>query len=306
VTAQPPDWFTAALAAPADDGSVEVAGARISYRAWGPAGAPGVVLVHGTAAHARWWDHIGPFLQGSASGGGASPDGGLRVAALSMSGHGDSDWRDRYGIGQWAAEVMAVAAAARIAGPPVIIGHSLGGGVAIHTAECYGGALAGIVVIDTTVYEGPPPPEMSTPEMGFGTGRTYPSREAILARFRLVPEQPVLPYVREHIAAWSVADRGNGEWGWKFDQSLFAKMTPQAPPAPQPAGCRVAILRAQHGMMSPEMADRLRGRLGQPSTVVEIPAAGHHVLLDEPLSLVTALRTVLASWTVPQPRDSGV
>ena len=109
------------------------------------------------------------------------------------------------------------------------------------------------------VYEGPPPPEMSTPEMGFGTGRTYPSREAILARFRLVPEQPVLPYVREHIAAWSVADRGNGEWGWKFDQSLFTKMTPQEPPAAPPAGCRVVILRAQHGMMSPEMADRLRG-----------------------------------------------
>src|SRR5258708_35333862 len=120
VTAQPPDWFTAALAAPPDDGSVGVAGARSSYRAWGPAGAPGVGPVDGPARHARWWDHIGPFLQGSTSGEGASPDGaypnsGLRVAALSMSGHGDSDWRDRYGIGQWAAEVMAVAAAARIA-----------------------------------------------------------------------------------------------------------------------------------------------------------------------------------------------
>jgi pimeloyl-ACP methyl ester carboxylesterase len=300
VTAQPPDWFTAALAAPADDGSVTVAGARISYRAWGPAGAPGVVLVHGTAAHARWWDHIAPFLVG-----GAGQGAGLRVAALSMSGHGDSDWRDRYGIDQWAAEVVAVATAARIAGPPVIVGHSLGGGVAIHTAGRYGGALAGIVVIDTTVYEGPPPPEMSAPEMGFGTGRTYPSREAILARFRLVPEQSVLPYVREHIAAWSVTERGNGEWGWKFDQSLFAKMTPQPPPAAGPAGCRVAILRGQHGMMSPEMADRLRGRLGQPAPVVEIPAAGHHVLLDEPLSLVTALRTVLASWTEPEPTLQG-
>jgi hypothetical protein len=27
--------------------------------------------------------------------------------------------------------------------------------------------------------------------------------------------------------------------------------------------------------------------------VAEIPAAGHHVMLDEPLSLITALRTVL-------------
>ncbi len=297
--AQPPGWFTDALAAPADDGGVDVAGARIAYRAWGPPGAPGVVLVHGTAAHARWWDHIAPFLGGGPSPNGASQDCGLRVAALSMSGHGDSDWRDRYGVDQWAAEVMAVASAAGIAGPPFIIGHSLGGGVAIRAAARYGSALAGIVVVDTTVYEGPPPPEMSAPEMGFGIGRTYPSREAILARFRLVPEQAVLPYVREHVAAWSVAVRGNGEWGWKFDQALFAKMTPQAPPAAEAAGCRVAIVRAQHGMMSPEMASRLRARLGRPAPVVEIPLAGHHVLLDEPLSLVTALRAVLAGWTAP-------
>jgi hypothetical protein len=33
--------------------------------------------------------------------------------------------------------------------------------------------------------------------------------------------------------------------------------------------------------------------------VFEIPAAGHHVLLDEPLCLVTALRAVLAGWAPP-------
>jgi pimeloyl-ACP methyl ester carboxylesterase len=302
---QPPGWFTAALAVPAREGSVEVGGARVAYRAWGPAGAPGAVLVHGTAAHARWWDHIAPFLAAD----------GLRVAALSMSGHGDSDWRDRYSIDRWSEEVMAVASAAGIAAPPFIIGHSLGGGVASYTAARYGDALAGIIVIDTAIHEGPPPPEMTTMEMGFGVGRTYPTREAILARFRLVPEQPVLPYVREHIAAWSVTlrDKGQGgeghrdtgQWGWKFDQSLFAKMDSQAPPPAEPVRCRVALVRAQHGMMTAEMADRLRSRLGQPAPAIEIPAAGHHVLLDEPLSLVTALRAVLANWTAVDPAREG-
>jgi pimeloyl-ACP methyl ester carboxylesterase len=301
VTAPPPGWFTDALATPAEDRRVAVAGARISYRAWGRAGRPGAVLVHGTAAHARWWDHIAPFLQAD----------GMRVAALSMSGHGDSDWRDRYSLEQWAGEVMAVARDAGIAGPPFIIGHSLGGSVAITTAARYGAGLAGIVVVDTPVYEGPPPPEMSTPEMGFGLGRTYPSEEAIVSRFRLVPEQPVLPYVREHIAAMSVTARDNGEWGWKFDQSLFAKIAPPPqPPSPAvvagQAGCRVAIFRAQHGLMSADMAGRLRTRLGQQVPIAELPAAGHHVLLDEPLSLVSALRTVLADWTTTEPRDLAV
>jgi pimeloyl-ACP methyl ester carboxylesterase len=285
VTAQPPGWFRDALSAAVHEGRADVDGARISYRAWGAAG-PGAVLVHGTAAHARWWDHIAPLLPG-------------RVAALDMSGHGDSDWRDRYSLDQWAAEVMAVASAAGIAGPPAIIGHSLGGSVAMRAAARYGGALAGVVVIDTPMYEGPPPPPMSTPEMGFGTGRTYPTREAVLARFRLVPEQPVLPYVREHVARWSVAARDNGEWGWKFDQALFTKMDQSQPPlaVAERAGCRVAILHAQHGMMSPEMARRLGGRLGAAVPVAELPAAGHHVMLDQPLCLVTALRTVLAGWT---------
>jgi pimeloyl-ACP methyl ester carboxylesterase len=294
----PPGWFTEALAAPAEDASVQLAAARISYRAWGGPGLPGVVLVHGTAAHAHWWDHVAPFLAGS-----PSRDGGLRVAALSMSGHGDSDWRDRYSLGQWADEVMAVATAAGIAGPPVIIGHSLGGAVATTTARRYGSSLAGIVIVDSPVYEGLPPAEMSEPQMSFRTiGRTYPSREAVVSRFRLVPEQPVLPYVREHVAGWSVTSRENGEWGWKFDQALLAKLVPQpefsalwAGPVP----CRVAVLHAQHGLMSAATADLVRSRLGRGSLVVELPAAGHHVMLDQPLSLVAALRAVLASWAAP-------
>jgi len=32
--------------------------------------------------------------------------------------------------------------------------------------------------------------------------------------------------------------------------------------------------------------------------VVEIPDAGHHVMIDQPLALVVGIRTVLASWDV--------
>jgi pimeloyl-ACP methyl ester carboxylesterase len=43
--------------------------------------------------------------------------------------------------------------------------------------------------------------------------------------------------------------------------------------------------------------------LGRRSPVVEIPLAGHHLMLDEPLSLVTALRALLADWDHSSPRD---
>ena len=287
MTAQQAAWFAAALAVPAADETVDVGGVRIAYRAWGDRGMPGAVLVHGTAAHARWWDHIGPLLQAD----------GLRVAALSISGHGDSDWRDSYSFDQWAEEVMAVASAAGISGPPFVIGHSLGGHIALHAAGRYGAALAGIVVIDSPMFEGPPPPEVSASARGMGAQRTYASREAILDRFRLIPEHPVLPYAREHVAACSVTRQDDGEWRWKFDQGLFTRMTTRPVPSSgaDRGDCRAAILRAQQGMMTREMASRLRTRLGQGVPVIEVPG-GHHVLLDEPLHLVTALRAVLACW----------
>jgi pimeloyl-ACP methyl ester carboxylesterase len=287
MTAPSPAWFTAALATPAEEGGVEVDGARIRYRAWGEPGAPGAVLVHGTAAHARWWDHVAPQLPA-----------GMRVVALDLSGHGDSDRRSQYSLDRWAGEVIAVAANGGISGAPVVIGHSLGGIVAMRAAALHGAALAGIVVIDSPMYEAPPQPRDTVMGSVFGGERTYSSREAALVRFRLVPEQPVLPYARDHVAAWSVTRHPGGEWGWKFDRALFAKMAPSWPMV-RPAHCRAAILRAQHGVMTPAMASLLCERLGHVTTVFEIPAAGHHVLLDEPLCLVTALRAVLAGWSAP-------
>src|SRR4029450_8692483 len=85
-----------ALAARPDERAVDVEGAAVRYRAWGPLGAPGVVLVHGGLAPARWWDHIAPLL------------GAYRVLAPDLTGHGDSDWRSEYDTLQWARELSAV------------------------------------------------------------------------------------------------------------------------------------------------------------------------------------------------------
>jgi hypothetical protein len=56
---------------------------------------------------------------------------------------------------------------------------------------------------------------------------------------------------------------------------------------------------AQNEIMTTDMAQLLRDRLGQAAAVVELPAAGHHVMLDEPLCLVTAMRTLLPGWAIP-------
>jgi pimeloyl-ACP methyl ester carboxylesterase len=41
--------------------------------------------------------------------------------------------------------------------------------------------------------------------------------------------------------------------------------------------------------------------LGRNAPVIEIPQAGHHAMLDQPLLLLTAVRTLLADWDHSDP-----
>ena len=79
-----PQWFLDALATPPEHAETEVDGVPIHYRRWGSTARPGLVLVHGGAAHSGWWDHIAPLLAGE-----------YCVVALDLSGHGDSGRRDQ-------------------------------------------------------------------------------------------------------------------------------------------------------------------------------------------------------------------
>jgi pimeloyl-ACP methyl ester carboxylesterase len=281
--AQPPSWFTAAIDTPADVGATDVRGATITYRAWGERGQAGLVLVHGGAAHARWWDHIAPLLAG-----------GQRVAALDLSGHGDSGRRDQYNLDVWAEEVLAVADAAGIEGPPVVIGHSMGGFVTLRAACIYGSRLAGAVAVDSPVQDLTLEEQAAREHLAFGPLRVYPSRAAAISRFRPVPDQPVLPYIASHVAETSIRPVDGG-WSWKFDPRIFSRQQP-VPALLTRLDCRVALFRAEHGMVSPQMGEVMYDGLGRIAPVIEVPAAGHHVMLDQPIALVTGIRTLLSDW----------
>jgi pimeloyl-ACP methyl ester carboxylesterase len=289
----PPAWFTAALAAPVTQQAAMVEGASIAYRSWGDPGGRGIVLVHGGAAHSRWWDHIAPLLAE-----------GRRVIAIDLSGHGDSDRRNSYGLDGWAREVLAIAADAGIAAPPIVIGHSMGGLVTLRLASLFGARIEGAVIIDSPVRDITPEEHAAREKRAFGTLRVYPTREAALARFHPVPDQPVLGYVADHVADTSIR-RVDGGWTWKFDPRIFGRELP--PALLTRLECRVALFRAEHGIMSAEISEVMYDRLGRAAPVIEIPVAGHHVMLDQPVALVAALRTLLSDWdhSLPSlPRDA--
>lgn len=294
-----PEWFRRALAVPCTDATVDVDG-PIHSLAWGAPGSRGLVFVHGGGAHAHWWTHVAATFADQ-----------FRVLAVDLSGHGDSTHREHYDLEQWTDEVMAVADAGAISGPPVVIGHSMGGFVTIATAARHAGRLSGVIVCDSPVTE--PDPEIGAYHLreAFGRPRTYATVDEAVARFRTVPAQEhYLDYVIDHVARRSLRPVPDG-WQWKFDRRIFeqfgAGMRSIALPYLDDVTCRLALLRSEHGLVTDDIEASMYERLGRVTPIVEIPEAGHHAMLDQPLLLLTAIRTLLADWdhSVARPRTSA-
>ena len=292
-----PDWFSRTLAAPVERFTVEVEGVPIAALAWGERGAPVLVLVHGGAAHAQWWAPLAPLLADR-----------LRVVAFDMSGHGDSGRRDVYSVTTWAAEVLAVAAAAGGSGRPVVVGHSMGGFVTIATAALHGTELEGAIIIDAPVHR--PDPETMEGIAGgmFRAPKVYPDLAEGMRHFHLVPPQPCANgWLVGHVARHSLTEVEGGVT-WKFDRGVFTQRSgPNNPsdfgPLLARAACRVAIVNGSDSAIVSEdtreymaelLADSPAAIAGVP--FIEVPEARHHVPLDQPIALVTALRAILGSW----------
>jgi pimeloyl-ACP methyl ester carboxylesterase len=308
-----PQWFRDAIAQTPETRFVESLGTRLEVLTWGEVGKPGLLFVHGNSAHAHWWAFIAPFFAQH-----------YRVASMSLAGMGASDWRDSYSFADFAEDAENVARAAELyAGgrKPVYIGHSFGGGQVFHTAVSFPERMQAAILVDTG-FGGPPPEEIArrqkearrvanipTPDRG---GRVYPTLEAALARFRLMPPQPAGNlYIADYIARRSLkraplpgAEKGpdgSGEgWTWRFDPHMWAKLDRSVMNPPAAAARAIATPMAHiYGDLSRIME---RKKAGQPSPFppgmveVEIPDSHHHIMIDQPLALVAAIRALLAAW----------
>ena len=139
-TRQDPWWQQALAVEPAID-SVDVEGSRIEYRLWGNRDNPAVIFIHGAAAHANWWDFIAPFFAEN-----------YCVIAPHLSGMGNSDHREAYSSTIFAADVMGVYDQLGLDNRTIVVGHSLGGAVALTLAAEQGERLRAAVMVDSAVF----------------------------------------------------------------------------------------------------------------------------------------------------------
>ena len=276
-----PQWFFQAVETEAEVGTVEVDECDVFYRVWGGPGKRDMLLIHGMNAHARWWDFIAPQLADH-----------YRVAAMDLTGMGDSDYRYSYDAETYAREIVGVCDAVGFGDDVIVVGHSFGGNMATKAANLHPDRFGALVLADSGLrHPDEPPPDFGP--MG-GRSKVYPDRETALARFRLQPPQPCdNAYILEYIARHSLMPVEGGGWAWKFDEDLPNTLS-DAERAPEDYAGLTLPVGLIYGAESKLFSEMTREHVTSliPGGVVSlaIENARHHLFLDQPLAFVEGLR----------------
>lgn len=281
-----PAWAAAARAMESHSGFIDVDNCSIHYLAWGDPSSPPLILIHGNAASAEWWRFVAPLLASE-----------YYVVALDLGGMGDSSHCGRYARERYADQVMQVADTLAPGRPPVVIGHSLGGFVAIMVGVSHGDNMAGLVVLDSPPRE-PDGATFVSYVQSRPIPKIYPDPESALKRFKVLPDQPVnCDFYLDHIARTAIKPEAGG-WRWKFDPAALTH------PRRLDYVQDLLDMRCPVSLMWGELSERFgsearsfaRASFEGILPLIEIANARHHIMLDEPLALVAALRTQLANW----------
>jgi pimeloyl-ACP methyl ester carboxylesterase len=258
---------------------VDVGGLELHCLEWGAPAASGVLLLHGGAAHAHWFDAVATRLAD-----------GRHVVALDQRGHGESAWArpPAYATEDFARDIVAVVE--RFGWRSVVlVGHSMGGHNAIACAAWHPDRIRGLAIVDSR----PAIPAERLAQMkerGARPLRRHPTLEAAVAAFRLLPPETAAdPALLAHLARAGVAWR-DGAVSTRFDPACYAA---RVPVDGWPLLARIAaptlVVRGERSPILPRpMAERLVAEL-RAGRLVEIPGAYHHLVLDQPEAFAAEL-----------------
>ncbi len=267
--------------------------AALATLSTGTAG-PRVAFLHGLFGQGRNWMQIAKAVSG--------PHGAdARCLLLDLPDHGRSPWSEEFSLTAYAA---AVAATLRTAGGEdrwVVVGHSLGGKVAMALAITDPGLVERLVVVDIA------PKDYGDLERFSGYIREMQalplgelsSRADAEARFE-ESDPAVKAFLLQNLR------RDGSSWRWQANLALFARdvargtgsLVADWPDAlgelPAYEGPVLWIAGAESAYIRPEDAAGMR-RLFPAVRQLTVKGAGHWVHTDAPGVVVEALRRVVAA-----------
>ena len=284
-----PDWFWEAVETEAETREIEVEDCDVAYRFYPSPGKPGMLLIHGMNAHSRWWDFIAPQLLDR-----------FEIAAMDLTGMGDSDYRYKYESATYAQEITGVMADCGFGADSVVVAHSFGGYMAVKAANLYPDLLKNLILVDSGIRH-PEDPIPDRSEMG-GRAKVYPDKDNAVSRFRLQPAQPCAnEYITKYIARNSLMPVDGGGWAWKFDEDLLTTLTEVERQPDDYQGLKVnlgLIYGEKSELFSRRALEYMRGLVPNPFPAYEVKDAQHHVFLDQPILFVETLRKLCDDMNV--------
>jgi pimeloyl-ACP methyl ester carboxylesterase len=260
---------------------------RLHYLEWNPAGRATVILLHGNCANAWWWEPLARLMPSD-----------IRLIALDQRGHGDSEWvrPAAYSPADYARDLVDfVGHVAERRGKPFVVGHSMGGINALAFARDHGDLTCAVAAIDVAIRSSRGRDRYLRRLKALPTV-TYPDLETALERFRLMPDEGVIaPDVLREIAHKSLARTDDGRWTLKFDrESFFGSDGIDVVEAIKMIAIPTLLVRAERSRIMTAESAAAACNTNSRVRLVEIAAAHHHVILENPSAIARTLSEFIA------------
>lgn len=301
----PPRWLKDALAVPREEGIVTVDGCALHYFRWGDRRKPAIIMTHGFLAHARCFAFIAPYLAND-----------FHLVAFDMSGMGESSTHNLYTTDLRVKELLGVAEQTGLCdngGKPTIIAHSFGGLVSTAAVHAHPDKFAGLIICDLMIIRpsvlAAHRDKFSPPgrKRGDQPNNVYPDYPTAKQRFVLSPPQATNEPALFDYMAYHSLKRVSGGWSWKFDPAVFSRVEgvkqtwSEIGQKVATAPVRKAIIHGLESLLftadSANYMNELAEQNGEETIpIIGIPHARHHLMLDQPIAFVTALKSVLETW----------
>jgi pimeloyl-ACP methyl ester carboxylesterase len=254
---------------------------RLHFLEWNPDASRTVILLHGNSANAWWWQWVAAELPTD-----------LRLLALDLRGHGDSEWVTpaAYKPHDYAGDLANFISKEVRGERPIVVGHSMGGVVTLAFASRYAPLASGIVVVDTAVVSSRGRDRFLHRLKALPTV-VYPDLETAMARFRLMPNEGEIPEDRVlAIAEKSLMPAEQGGYTLKFDrESFFGGDGLQVMDTIRALTLPTLLVRAEKSRIMTQESSEVAAASNPHTRLVVIANAHHHVILEKPAEVAKAI-----------------